>query len=120
MARKKGVSNWLNAYPLKEYGFDLNKQQFWNDICILYGWSLNNVPTTCVCCSKYDFQHSMSCKKGRLVLIPHNNIRGLTANICREVCNDVEVEAKLIPLTGEQLQYRSAITGDDARLDICA
>ena len=28
MAREKGVSNWLNAYPLKEYGFDLNKQQF--------------------------------------------------------------------------------------------
>ena len=28
MVREKGVSNWLNAYPLKEYGFDLNKQQF--------------------------------------------------------------------------------------------
>ena len=28
MERDKGVSNWLNAYPLKEYGFDLNKQQF--------------------------------------------------------------------------------------------
>ena len=27
MERDKGVSNWLNAYPLKEYGFDLNKQQ---------------------------------------------------------------------------------------------
>ena len=38
----------------------------------------------------------------------------------REVCNDVEVEAKLIPLTGEQLQYRLAITGDEARIDIRA
>ena len=38
----------------------------------------------------------------------------------REVCNDVEVEAKLILLTGEQLQYRSAIAGDEARLDIRA
>ena len=84
MARKKGVSNWLYAYPLKEYGFDLNKQQFWDGIRILYGWSLNNVPTTCVCCSKYDFQHSMSCRKGGLVSIPHNNIRGLTTNIWRE------------------------------------
>ena len=36
----------------------------------------------------------------------------------REVWNDVEVEAKLIPLTGEQLQYRSAITGEEMRLDI--
>ena len=62
----------------------------------------------------------MSCKKGGLVSIRHNDIRDLTAKILREVCNDVEVEAKLIPLTGEQLQYRLAITGDEARLDIRA
>ena len=34
MAREKGVSNWLNAYPLKEYCFDLNKQQLWDGISI--------------------------------------------------------------------------------------
>ena len=62
----------------------------------------------------------MSCKKGGLVSIRHNDIRDLTAKILREVCNDVEVEAKLIPLTGEQLQYRLAITGDEARIDIRA
>ena len=37
MAREKGVSNWLNAYPLKECGFGLNKQQFWDGISIRYG-----------------------------------------------------------------------------------
>ena len=62
----------------------------------------------------------MSCKKGGLVSIRHNDIRDLTAKILREVCNDVEVEAKLIPLTGEQLQCRSAVTGHEARLDIGA
>ena len=62
----------------------------------------------------------MSCKKGGLVSIRQNGIRDLTANILREVSNDVELEAKLIPLIGEQLQYRSAIIGDEARLDICA
>ena len=62
----------------------------------------------------------MSCKKGGLVSIRHNDIRDLTAKILREVCNDVEVEAKLIPLTDEQLQYRSAVTRDEARLDIRA
>ena len=38
MVREKGVSNWLNAYPLKEYGFDLNKQQFWDAFSIRYGF----------------------------------------------------------------------------------
>ena len=56
MAREKGVSNWLNAYPLKEYGFDLKKQQFWDGISIRYSWPLSNLPTTCACGSKYDFQ----------------------------------------------------------------
>ena len=64
--------------------------------------------------TKYKF------KKGGLVSIRHNDIRHLTPNILREVCNDVEVEAKLIPLTHEQLQYRSGITGDEARIDIRA
>ena len=120
MAHEKGVSNWLNAYQLKEYGSDLNKQQFWDGISIRYGWLLSNLPTTCACGSKHNFQHSMSCKKGGLVSIRLNDIRQLTANILREVCNDVKEEGKLIPLTGEQLQYRSANTGDEARLDIRA
>ena len=54
----------------------------------------------------------MSCKKGELVSTHHNYIRDLTANILKKVCNDVEVEAKLIALI--------AITGDEARLDIFA
>ena len=75
---------------------------------------------TCACCSKYDLQHSVSCKKGGLVSIRHNDIHDLTANKLKEVCNDAEVEAKAISLNGEQLQHRSAITGDEAKLEICA
>ena len=83
-----------------------------------YGWLLSNVPTTCAYGSKYDFQHNMSCKKGRLVSIGYNDIRDLTAKILRENCNNIKLETKLVPLTGERLQYRSAITGNESRLDI--
>ena len=120
MAREKGVSNLLNAYPLKEYGFDLSKQQFWDGISIRYVWPFSNLPTTCACSSMYAFQQSMSCNKRGLVSIGHNKIRDLTANMLRDVSNDAEVEVKLMPLTGEQLQYRSVITGVEARLDIRA
>ena len=58
-----------------------------------------------------EIQHSVNCKKGGLVSIRHNNGRDFTANILKKVYNDDEVEAKLISLTGEQLQCRSAITG---------
>ena len=91
----------VECISAKEYSFDLNKQHFWDGISIPYGWPLSNLPMTCAYGSKCDFQHSMSCKIGGLVSIRHNHICDLTANILREVCNDVEVKAKFIPLTGE-------------------
>jgi len=63
----------------------------------------------CACGTKFTFQHSMSCKMGGFVSIRHNSIRDLTANLLKETCNDVEVESKLQALTGERLQYRTAM-----------
>ena len=96
----------------------MKKQQFWDGISMQYGWLLSNVRTTCVYGSKYDFQHNMSCKEGRLVSVDQNDMRDLTAKILREIWNDIKLETKLIPSTGERLQYRSAITGNKSRLDI--
>ena len=50
----------------------------------------------------------------------HNDVRDLTANILEGVLNHVEVEPQLLPLTGENLRYQTAIRGDEARLDIRA
>ena len=76
--------------------------------------------TTCSCGAKLDYQHSMSCKKGGFITMRHNDVRDLTANILEGVLNDVEVEPQLLPLTGENLRYQTAIRGDEARLDIQA
>ena len=78
------------------------------------------MPTTCSCGVKLDYQHCMSCKKGGFVTMRHNDVRDLTANILKAVLNDVEVEPQLLPLTGEKLQYQTAIRGDEARLVIRA
>ena len=48
----------------------------------------------------------------------HNDARVLTANILKGVLNDVVVEHQLLPLTGENLRYQTAIRGDKARPDI--
>ena len=96
MAREKGVLYWLNAYPLKEYDFDLNQQQFWDGISIRQGCSLSNLPRTCECGSKYDFQESMSCRKGGFM-----QFRKKGKKYARTL------KLRLIPLTGEQLKYGS-------------
>ena len=40
--------------------------------------------------SKFEMQHIMSCKKGGLVTIRHNDLRDLTVKVLSEVCNDTE------------------------------
>ena len=52
--------------------------------------------------------------------IRHNEVRDFTAEVLREVCQNVEVEPMLTPLTGEHFQYRTANREDQARLDVSA
>ena len=89
-------------------------------IRIRYGWDIKNIPKTCSCGAKLNYQHCMSCKKGGFVTMRHNDVRDLTANILKGVLNDVEVDPQLLLLTGENLRYQTAIRGDKARLDIQA
>ena len=80
-----------------EFGFELSKQQFWDSVRLRYGWEINNLPTSCPCDSKFDIQHSRSCKNGCFKYIRHNDLRHLTANMMSEVCNCTKIEPKLIP-----------------------
>ena len=50
----------------------------------------------------------------------HNDVRDLSASLLRDVCPNVVKEPVLQPLTGETLQYRTASTDDEARLDVSA
>ena len=118
---EKGASNWLTAMPIKEHGFYLNKQEFWDSIRTRYGISLTRLPSKCVACGvPFNVEHAFSCKNGGFVTIRHNEIRDFTAEVLREVCHNVEIEPLLTPLTGERFQYRTANTDDQARLDVSA
>ena len=103
LSTKKGVSNWLTMLSITKYGFELSKQQFWDSICLRYGWEISKLPITCPCGSKFDVQQSMSCKKGGFITIRHNDLRDLTSRILSEVCYNTEIEAILVLLSGEDL-----------------
>ena len=118
---EKGASNWLTTMPIKEHGFYLSKQEFWDSIRTRYGIPLTRLPSKCVACGvPFNVEHAFSCKYGGFVTIRHNEIRDFTAEILRECCQNVEVEPLLTPLTGEQFHYRTANTDDQARLDVSA
>ncbi|KAG0729126.1 hypothetical protein GWK47_030959 [Chionoecetes opilio] len=54
------------------------------------------------------------------VALRHDEVRDVTASMLREVCRDVSTEPTLLPLDGEQLQYRTANTANEARVDVSA
>ena len=120
IAQSNGASSWLTALPIKDEGFHLNKREFWDAICIRYDWPIPFLPSTCVCNKPFDVSHALSCKKGGFVTLRHNEVRDITAEMLNEVCRNVSKEPVLQPLTGECFNERTAITSNEARVDIGA
>ena len=118
LAEEKGASSWLTAIPLREYGFNLHKSAFRDAIALRYGWTPVDLPTSCVCGSRFSVEHALSCPRGAFPIIRHNEIRDLTASVLTEVCHDVRVEPDLQPITHETMYAATANTSDGARLDI--
>ena len=111
---EKGASNWLNALPLKEHDFYLNKQTFWDTILLRYGLPLPRLPMKCVCDSHFDVEHALTCKRGGFISIRHDEVRDFTADLLSETCNDVAIEPLLTPLTGETFKHKTADKEDHA------
>ena len=63
-------------------------------------------------------EHALSCPKGGLPSIKHNEIRDLTAKLLTEVCSQVATEPELQPVSPEEFSLSTANTQDGARLDI--
>ena len=63
--------------------------------------------------------HAMICHMGvSFPTIHHNEIRDITTLLLTEVYNNVVTKPPLQPLGGESMTARSAITDDEARVDI--
>ena len=117
-----GASSWLGAIPIAKQGFSLNKCEFQDALCLRYGMEIRNLPSKCPCTQNFDVTHALNCKLGGFVNARHNSIRNLECKLLQAVCRDVECEPPLQKIQENRLSSynRSAITADDARLDIRA
>ena len=120
LASEKGLSNWLNALPLKKYGFNKNKSEFRDRLRLRYHWDLERSPEHCACGEKRTIAHSLHCPKGGFTHLRHIGIRDSFGELLNQVCHDVEIEPKLLPLQGESFASNSVSKDDEARLDIKA
>ena len=115
-----GASSWLTALPLRKYGFFLDKQSFRDALFLRYGYRLSKLPATCVCGFAFSAEHALSCGHGGFVIMRHNDVRDITADLLKLACNDVEIEPELTPLTGENFKLKTTNTSDEARVDVSA
>ena len=117
---ENGASIWLTVLPIKEYGFALDKQSFWDSVYIRYNIPLPRLPTSCVCGASFNIEHALSCSKGGFIINRHNEIRNTTAEFLSEICSDVAIEPLLQPLNGEKFERKSTLTTNEARVDVTA
>ena len=120
ISNEKGASLWLTTLPLKDEGFHLDKQSFWDLLKIRYGHQLHHLPESCACGTPFNLQHALSCKKGGFITQRHNILRDTTVHLLTEVCKEVVVEPQLHPLSGESLEEKTANRSPEARLDVSA
>ena len=100
-AQDKGASNWLTVIPLEDEGYVLYKEEFRDAICLRCGLTLKGLPSRCPCNNAFNMSHALNCKKGGFIHMRHDEIRNLEAKLLSEVCKDVAIEPKLIPVTGK-------------------
>ena len=113
-----GASSRLITLPIKEEGYNLNKQSLWDLLSIRYGWRLKRIPSHCACGNTFNSQQALQCPKEEFVTLRHNHIRNKTANLLIEVCKDVRVESQLELLSGETFSQKTANKLDQARVDV--
>ena len=117
LAQESGAGAWLTALPIQKLGYTLNKQEFRDSICLRYGWNIPNTPSYCQCGTKNDIDHALSCQLGGYVIMRHNRVRDLEADLMKEVCHNVQVEPQLLPIEKDRLDGGSN-TRKKARLDV--
>ena len=115
-----GASSWLAALPMSSKGFDLNKHEFQDALCIRYNLKLKNLPSQCPCGEPFDTTHALNCHKGGFVNARHDNVRDLEASFLKSTCNDVEIEPPLQPVLNPRNYQPSANISEGARLDVRA
>ena len=98
----------------------LHKSAFHDALALWYGSQPSRLCLECVYGSDFSVEHALNFPHVGLTIQWHNELWDLTAQLLSEVCHDIVTEPDLQPLSGKSLQYQSAITTVEARLDIWA
>ena len=129
---------WLSTVPDRFSGTELTKEEWFDIIAIRYCNRPANLPDQCNGCGAgLTLEHGLSCKKGGLVGIRHDDVRDEWAHLCSIALTDSRVVTKPAIFYGNGTRasatnaanaatnttdaaHRINTLGDEARGDILA
>ena len=117
-ASEKEASSWVIALPLSYRGLVLHKGIFRNALCLHHNWIPPYMPNLCVCGSNFTIEHVLTCTTGGFIIMTHNGIRDLLANLLINISHNVTLEPHLPKLSRESISSSSALREENARLNL--
>jgi hypothetical protein len=82
-ARDRETGAWLTAMPDRLNGTDLSADEFRDSLRLRLGLIPTSLPARCDGCRQmFSVAHAMSCKKGGLVLLRHNDVKAEWLHLC--------------------------------------
>ena len=125
----------LSTIPNRFSGTELTREEWFDNVAIRYGKRPSNLPDQCDGCGAgLTLEHGLSCKKGGLVGIRHDDVRDEWAHLCSIALTDSRVvtEPAIFYGNGTRATTTNATTnattpngrnsapGDEARGDVLA
>ena len=92
MERSTAAGAWLSTIPDRFSGTELTKDEWLDNVAIRYGRRPANLPDFCDGCGAgLTLDHGLSCKRGGLVGIRHDDARDEWAHLCSIALTDSRV-----------------------------
>jgi hypothetical protein len=124
MRRSTETGAWLTAMPNSLNGTELSEDEFRDSLRLRFGLTPVALPERCDGCdAKFTVAHALSCKKGGLVLLRHNDIAAEWHSLCASALTASAVSDEPLILTGRDSQGSTGASTEvppDLRGDIAA
>jgi hypothetical protein len=101
MRRSKETGAWLTLTPNTLNGTELSEEEFRDNLRLRFGLQPLSLPEECDGCSKkFSVDHALSCKRGGLVTLRHNDVAAEWHTLCAQALTPSAVSDEPLIFSG--------------------
>jgi len=109
MNKAKETGAWLTAMPNTLNGTELSADEFRDNLRIRFGLTPASLPHRCEGCGeRFSVEHAMSCKKGGLVMLRHNDVVAEWHHLCAKALGSTAITDEPLIHTSRDVRQAGA------------